>query len=217
MNDTPTNDALAAEQQDCWQDLLDKSDRTSPEEYPDMALITREELFDYMNSAAPLRTQPKDAEPSEAVVEAVARAIHEGRSTIPWDVTSQQDTAYRDARSALASAPQNAPQPEGGEILAGVLHVIDESFRNHEVEWTDEETQIFQTARNSLTRSPAISTDDEAVRLLRDIVQSAYSEYKARDGEMRSIEGEDGEQAMICPHDPFFEARAYLDRKGSAS
>jgi hypothetical protein len=27
-----------------WQDLLDKDDRTSPEEYPDMVLITREEL-----------------------------------------------------------------------------------------------------------------------------------------------------------------------------
>ncbi len=29
---------------DLWQDLLDKDDRTSPEEYPDMALITREEF-----------------------------------------------------------------------------------------------------------------------------------------------------------------------------
>ena len=36
---------------DAWQDLVDKSDRTSPEEYPDMALITREELADYMQSA----------------------------------------------------------------------------------------------------------------------------------------------------------------------
>lgn len=27
-----------------WQDLCDKDDRTSPEEYPDMCLITRDEL-----------------------------------------------------------------------------------------------------------------------------------------------------------------------------
>ena len=35
---------------EAWQDLVDKDDRTSPEEYPDMALITREELADYMQS-----------------------------------------------------------------------------------------------------------------------------------------------------------------------
>lgn len=38
---------------DAWQDLVDKDDRTSPEEYPDMALITREELADYMRAATP--------------------------------------------------------------------------------------------------------------------------------------------------------------------
>lgn len=38
---------------DAWQDLVDKDDRTSPEEYPDMALITREELADYMQSKGP--------------------------------------------------------------------------------------------------------------------------------------------------------------------
>lgn len=31
-----------------WQDLLDKDDRTSPEEYPDMALITYDEFRDLL-------------------------------------------------------------------------------------------------------------------------------------------------------------------------
>lgn len=35
-----------------WQDLLDKDDRTSPEEYPEMCLITREELAAYMLAAS---------------------------------------------------------------------------------------------------------------------------------------------------------------------
>jgi hypothetical protein len=35
---------------DFWQDLLDKSDRTSPSEYPDMALITYEEFRDYLTT-----------------------------------------------------------------------------------------------------------------------------------------------------------------------
>lgn len=34
-----------------WQELLDKTDRTSPEEYPEMALITRDELADFVSRA----------------------------------------------------------------------------------------------------------------------------------------------------------------------
>jgi hypothetical protein len=33
---------------DLWTDLCEKSDRTSPEVYPDMALITEAEFFDYL-------------------------------------------------------------------------------------------------------------------------------------------------------------------------
>lgn len=35
-----------------WQALLDKDDRTSPEEYPDMCLITRAELSDFLVDAS---------------------------------------------------------------------------------------------------------------------------------------------------------------------
>lgn len=33
-----------------WQDLCEKDDRTSPEEYPEMCLITREELAGYVTA-----------------------------------------------------------------------------------------------------------------------------------------------------------------------
>lgn len=39
-----------------WQELLDRDDRTSPEDYPEMALITREELADFINRASPNRS-----------------------------------------------------------------------------------------------------------------------------------------------------------------
>lgn len=39
---------------------------------------------------------------TDALRERVARAIHEGRSGIPWECTSQQDLAYRDANAALS-------------------------------------------------------------------------------------------------------------------
>lgn len=45
----------------------------------------------------------RDAKRSTAAVEVVAKAIHEGRSDIPWEVTASQDVAYRDARAAIAA------------------------------------------------------------------------------------------------------------------
>jgi hypothetical protein len=46
LRDAPTADEL-------WQELVEYDDRTSPEEYPDMALITRDELADFIARAAP--------------------------------------------------------------------------------------------------------------------------------------------------------------------
>lgn len=55
LSHPPATDTAQAEPglsaAEAWQDLVDKDDRTSPEEYPDMALITREELADYMQAA----------------------------------------------------------------------------------------------------------------------------------------------------------------------
>lgn len=42
----PTFDDLV---RDAWSDLVEKDDRTSPEEYPDMALVTVEELREFMD------------------------------------------------------------------------------------------------------------------------------------------------------------------------
>lgn len=47
---TPMPSALSVE--DAWNDLLDKDDRTSPAEYPDMCLITMQELAGYMTADA---------------------------------------------------------------------------------------------------------------------------------------------------------------------
>lgn len=40
-----------------WQELIERDDRTSPAEYPEMALITRDELAEFMRRAIP----PHDA------------------------------------------------------------------------------------------------------------------------------------------------------------
>ena len=38
---------------EAWDELVNVDDRTSPEEYPDMCLITRDELIDFMKRATP--------------------------------------------------------------------------------------------------------------------------------------------------------------------
>lgn len=47
--------------QDAWDELVNKDDRTSPEEYPDHCLISFEELQDYILRAA-LSTNPGEQE-----------------------------------------------------------------------------------------------------------------------------------------------------------
>jgi hypothetical protein len=45
---SPKSDGLCKSAEEAWQELLDKDDRTSPDEYPDMCLITFDELEDFM-------------------------------------------------------------------------------------------------------------------------------------------------------------------------
>ena len=61
---TPDIDAAAREM---WRDLCEKDDRTSPEEYPDMALITEDEVVCIYKSALSTLAE------SEAFVEAAAK------------------------------------------------------------------------------------------------------------------------------------------------
>ena len=51
MTDRPT-DAPTPEAKELWRDLCEKDDRTSPEEYPDMALITEDEFYSCLDAFA---------------------------------------------------------------------------------------------------------------------------------------------------------------------
>ena len=60
---TPSIPAPVAESEEvltpeqAWLDLCEKGDRTSPEDYPDMCLITKDELADYMSRLRPTQTE----------------------------------------------------------------------------------------------------------------------------------------------------------------
>jgi len=47
-----SGDAFGLTDDEAWEQLVNFDDRTSPAEYPDMALITREELSHFMRSSA---------------------------------------------------------------------------------------------------------------------------------------------------------------------
>lgn len=60
----PVDEQPSAEAMALWRDLCEKDDRTSPEEYPDMALITADEFCQTLDAFA---------------AQAVARAYRKGR------------------------------------------------------------------------------------------------------------------------------------------
>lgn len=53
MTAEPRNESVTARIDAAWGELLNVDDRTSPEEYPDMCLITRGELAGFMERPAP--------------------------------------------------------------------------------------------------------------------------------------------------------------------
>lgn len=76
----PTDEAadrelLAEEIDDSWQDLLDKDDRTSPDEYPDHALITFKEFDFYIRSAVDLSRKASVAVDRDAVDKIASRLL----------------------------------------------------------------------------------------------------------------------------------------------
>lgn len=72
-----------------------------------------------------------DTPPVQELVEQIARALHEARSTIPWEVTANQDIAYRDARALLPliAAREEAARTAALEEAAKVAEVRHEQWR----------------------------------------------------------------------------------------
>jgi hypothetical protein len=84
MTATPDIDAMATE---LWQELLDKDDRTSPEDYPDMALITRDELVDFLHVIAEAE---RDRLRERVAVLEMALAEISGKSLIHIDFSEKE-------------------------------------------------------------------------------------------------------------------------------
>lgn len=112
---------------EAWEELCGYSDRTSPEDYPDMALITMEELASFMERAAHPAPQPTER---KKVLEEALRPFAEymgdnldkdnrgnplrDNDGVGWVYLTHGD--FRRARSALAGkAPSQTERAEGGD------------------------------------------------------------------------------------------------------
>lgn len=69
------------------------------------------------------------------MIERVARALHEWQSTIPWEVTSQQDIAYARAKVAIkAMRDPTSEMTDAGEDV--ISYSVDDIIRNRaDVVW----------------------------------------------------------------------------------
>jgi hypothetical protein len=89
----------------CWSVLVEKDDRTSPEEYPEMCLITREELGDFLRKAAPAE-QERLPTHGDLLAE-INKAAH-ASGTNAW-VRDVLKRAHRAIRLSAPPAPSDAP------------------------------------------------------------------------------------------------------------
>jgi hypothetical protein len=86
-----------------WQELVEKNDRTSPEEYPDMALITCDELAEII-SRARAGGMDNAAKIAISMITWVSCEIVQGHQTeMPATLADQ---AYWDVAAAIRAAKE---------------------------------------------------------------------------------------------------------------
>lgn len=126
---------------EAWSDLLDKDDRTSPEDQPERCLITAGELADYM-----ARAQPQAREDAQPVAYEIVRyETYSGAVWISPDKVDEYRTKYGCVLRPLYT--RRAP----GALRVAVTDIAAERQRQVDVEgWSeahDDEHDSYQMAR----------------------------------------------------------------------
>ena len=88
-----------------WQQLLESDDRTSPEEYPDHALITCEEAREFFDAGSRHQSDRERIEAERRVLEA-ARAYAATKPTDPARLLRDRERSLLTRASALAAETQ---------------------------------------------------------------------------------------------------------------
>lgn len=98
-----------------WQELLDKDDRTSPEECPEMCLITQDELRGFIAAAQAPAELPWDS-PHNRHYEIVERAAKEIYNAFPWPYHGEKPKWFNNGNSDK--------QDEARDIARGQLRAV---------------------------------------------------------------------------------------------
>ncbi len=107
---------------EAWQELIEYDDRNSPEEYPEMALITSDELTSFMQRASPAPVAPTAMAVRKAVVEECAKVAETAteRTNADWDSddgslhAAGYEAACDDIAAAIRALASDDSQGDGG-------------------------------------------------------------------------------------------------------
>jgi hypothetical protein len=111
-----------------WQGLLDKDDRTSPAEYPEMVLITRDELANILEEAKAIRVSVKKMRKSDNRADYFVAIEVGGREVTPHVFTEEYKAAYhvalydwllngREKPKLMAFGPAEWPAMPAAEVV----------------------------------------------------------------------------------------------------
>jgi hypothetical protein len=146
---------------EAWRELVEKDDRTSPAEYPDMALITRDELAGFMALATPSTGAVGWDDPKESELEQRAFAAANGKD-VPEHIRLLVSDLWK--QYCLAAAPPSSP-----------------SERDAALEWKHDAPFITQVSQPDGKKFISVAVRDfDALHQAHDLIVSAFKAAGAK-------------------------------------
>lgn len=166
MADTPTPARAESDAErlgkKLWTDLCEKDDRTSPEEYPDMALITQDELCSVVAAAFDERDAKFAAQAGE--IERRQKELVAGRVRI-----SELETQLVELASAIREPEDRRDLlPDFIESVIAELERADRDFRSGDAITWEGLLNLLRAIETARLRAP--SADEDATAAAREIV-----------------------------------------------
>jgi len=166
-DDTPTDAGEGVEYTalDAWQELVEYDDRTSPEEYPDMALITFEELKQFMSAAHWERAKAQSRivarlQKSAALTASVCAGLADktpvaGEPDPDW---ANRQAALREASVVLGYVAALAPTPTDtglvGELVEALEGVVAKTTNRWAIaDYGDGSHEVISTTTGAIRRA----------------------------------------------------------------
>lgn len=156
-----------------WEILCNADDRTSPEDYPDHALITMDELGSFMARARP-ELYDADAFMADGEIPMTA-----AENVLAWLLVEKIGVV-----DDIGYSPNQAR-----EIIVASIE--------------DAGRQLVHGGEMPLKAEAAISDMTSMMQAAKEVISCATDSYKKRNGHLASFEDDSGEKCWIVPFDAF--------------